>query len=69
MSWGACILDAEGLRLTAEERALFRAADPFGFILFARNCESADQIRALCAGMRDAVGRAAPIFIDQEGGR
>ncbi|WP_137700300.1 beta-N-acetylhexosaminidase [Marimonas lutisalis] len=68
-SWGATILDAEGLRLTAEEKAFFRKADPFGFILFARNVESPEQLRALCAEMREAVGREAPITIDQEGGR
>lgn len=69
MKFGATILDAEGLRLTAEEKAFFRDVNPFGFILFARNLESADQIRALCAEFRDCVGREAPITIDQEGGR
>ena len=67
--FGASILDAEGLRLTPEEKALFRAANPFGFILFSRNVDTADQLRALCDEMREAVGRAAPILIDQEGGR
>lgn len=66
---GAAILDAEGLRLTPAEKALFRNADPWGFILFARNLDSPDQIRALCADMREAVGRDAPITVDQEGGR
>ena len=69
MSFGAAILDAEGLRLTADERAFFRDADPFGFILFARNLDTPDQIRALCGDFREAVGRDAPITIDQEGGR
>lgn len=69
MSFGATILDAEGLRLSADEKAFFRDADPFGFILFARNLETPDQIRALCADFREAVGREAPITIDQEGGR
>ncbi|MDK3016343.1 beta-N-acetylhexosaminidase [Pseudodonghicola flavimaris] len=69
MSFGATILDAEGLRLTADEIALFRDTDPFGFILFARNIDTPDQIRALCDDMRAAVGREAPILIDQEGGR
>ena len=69
MKFGATILDAEGLRLTGEEKAFFRAANPFGFILFARNIDSADQGRALCADFREAVGREAPITIDQEGGR
>ena len=67
--FGATILDAEGLRLTAEEKAFFRDADPFGFILFARNIESPGQLAALCAEMREAVGREAVITIDQEGGR
>lgn len=69
MSFGATILDAEGLRLNAEEKALFREVDPFGFILFARNIESADQTRALCDDFREAVGRNCVITIDQEGGR
>ena len=69
MTYGATILDAEGLRLTADEKRFFREADPFAFILFARNLDTAEQIRALCAEMREAVGREAPITIDQEGGR
>jgi len=67
--FGATILDAEGLRLTSDETAFFRDANPFGFILFARNLDTPDQIRALCGDFRDAVGRDAPITIDQEGGR
>lgn len=67
--FGATILDADGLSLTAEEKAFFRAANPFGFILFARNVDSPDQVRRLCDEMREAVGRDAPITIDQEGGR
>lgn len=69
MTYGATILDADGLRLTADETAFFRDADPFGFILFARNIEDADQVRALCDDFREAVGRNCPITIDQEGGR
>ena len=66
---GACILDAEGLRLSLEEKRFFAKANPFGFILFARNIDTPDQVRALCGEMREAVGREAPITIDQEGGR
>ncbi|WP_306150798.1 beta-N-acetylhexosaminidase [Roseovarius sp. MMSF_3281] len=66
---GACILDAEGLRLTAEEKRFFAGANPFGFILFARNIDTPDQVHALCDELREAVGREAPITIDQEGGR
>lgn len=65
----AAILDAAGLRLTPDEAAFFRDADPFGFILFARNIDTADQVRALVGEMRAAVGRNAPVLIDQEGGR
>lgn len=69
MAIGATILDADGLRLSADEKAFFREANPFGFILFARNIESAPQVRALCADFREAVGRDCLITIDQEGGR
>ena len=69
MSFGATILDADGLRLSKDEIAFFRDADPFGFILFARNIDEPDQVYALCSDFRDAVGRDAPITIDQEGGR
>ncbi len=63
------ILGCSGLHLTAEERAFYAESNPWGFILFARNIDTADQIRALCASLRDSVGRDAPILIDQEGGR
>ncbi|TCL09702.1 beta-N-acetylhexosaminidase [Shimia isoporae] len=67
--FGATIFGCEGLRLSAGERAFFRNARPFGFILFARNIETADQVRALCAELRSCVDHHAPILIDQEGGR
>ena len=67
--FGATILDAEGHALTKAEKAFFRDANPFGFILFARNIDTPEQVRALCAEMREAVGRDALITIDQEGGR
>ena len=69
MTFGAVITDAEGFRLSDDERALFREMNPFGFILFARNIDDADQVRALCDDFREAVGRNCPITIDQEGGR
>jgi beta-N-acetylhexosaminidase len=67
--FGATILDATSHRLNAEEKALFRDVNPFGFILFARNIDTPDQVRALCDDFREAVGHNAPITIDQEGGR
>lgn len=68
-AFGAVILGCEGTRLSQRERELFRSSQPFGFILFARNIESAEQVRALCSELRDCVGHDAPILIDQEGGR
>ena len=65
----AAILAPEGLRLTPAERAFFSGAQPWGFILFARNIETPDQLRALTAELRESVGWPAPILIDQEGGR
>ncbi len=66
----AVIFDCEGPRLSEEERAFFKDVDPWGFILFARHCESADAVRAHCDELRECVGREdAPILIDQEGGR
>ncbi|WP_103173467.1 beta-N-acetylhexosaminidase [Paracoccus sp. SY] len=58
-----------GTELTRAERDFFRAADPWGFILFGRNVESPDQLRRLTDALREAVGRDAVITVDQEGGR
>jgi beta-N-acetylhexosaminidase len=65
----ACILDVEGEALTRDERAFFREVDPWALILFARSCRSREQVRALTGEIREALGRDALIFIDQEGGR
>ncbi len=70
MSLTRAIFGCSGLRLTAEEKAFFRAVKPYGFILFARNCAAPDQVRALVADLHEASGRPTlPILIDQEGGR
>jgi beta-N-acetylhexosaminidase len=65
----AAIFGCEGPRLTRGEAAFFRDADPWGFILFARNIENPDQLRRLTGELRRAVGRDCVITIDQEGGR
>lgn len=66
----AAIFGCAGLQLSAEEREFFRRHNPFGFILFARNCDTPEQIARLTADLRSAVGREdAPVLIDQEGGR
>jgi beta-N-acetylhexosaminidase len=66
----AIVLGCGGATLSAFEQDFFAAVDPLGFILFRRNCSSAEQVRALVASLRECVGRPdAPILIDQEGGR
>ena len=59
----------DGLSLAPDETAFLRDAAPWGVILFARNIDSPPQVGALCASIREALGRDAPIMIDQEGGR
>ena len=70
MSSRACILGCSGLALTDEERAFFREARPWGFILFGRNIDTPDQVLRLVEDLRACVDRpSAPVLIDQEGGR
>ena len=64
------IFGLSGPTLTDDERAFFREAAPLGYILFKRNCESPEQMRALTDDLRSLHGRDdLPILIDQEGGR
>ena len=66
----AAIYGLAGTELTADEAALFAEAEPAGYILFRRNCESRAQVRALTDSLRALHGREdLPILIDQEGGR
>ncbi len=66
----AAIFGLSGPQLEDRERAFFRAADPLGFILFARNCVDEAQVRELILALKDCLGRDdVPILIDQEGGR
>lgn len=69
MAARAVILGCSGPTIGPEERRFFTSADPWGFILFGRNVESPEQVARLTADLRAAVGRDAPILIDQEGGR
>lgn len=64
------IFGISGLELTADERAFFKDADPAGYILFARNCGTREQLRRLTDDLREIHGRDRLIVsIDQEGGR
>lgn len=64
----AAILGLSGPRLTPDEARFLADAAPWGVILFRRNVEGAEQLRALCADLRAALGWNAPVFVDQEGG-
>lgn len=64
------IFGLSGLEITPEERGLFLATQPFGFILFKRNCASREQIIALTSSLKALFPkRRVEIMIDQEGGR
>src|SRR5690606_14276942 len=66
----AAVFGCSGHRLTADERAFFRDARPWGFILFRRNVDGPDQVRALTQALRETVDDLdAPVLVDQEGGR
>ncbi len=68
-SVSACVFGCSGLTLTAEERAFFTDVQPTGFILFRRNIETPDQVRALISDLKACVAAPTLIMIDQEGGR
>lgn len=65
----AFICGCSGPVLTRDEIRFLEDAAPWGLILFSRNVEAPEQVRALIAEFRAAVGRLAPVLIDQEGGR
>jgi beta-N-acetylhexosaminidase len=65
----AFITGLSGTRLSAEERAFLRDAMPAGLILFARNCESPEQVSRLIGEANEAIGGGCLVLIDQEGGR
>ena len=69
MTQQAAIYGCQGLTLSDDEKSFFRDVSPWGFIVFARNIETPDQLRALVASFRETVGYDAPVLIDQEGGR
>ncbi len=70
MTLSAAIYGLAGVKLSEAERSFFREADPWGFIIFARNVNAPDQLKKLTDSLRDLTGRAQlPILIDQEGGR
>lgn len=66
----ASIFGLSGPVLTPDETAFFKDSDPAGYILFKRNIEDREQLRALTDSLRSLHGRDdLAILIDQEGGR
>jgi beta-N-acetylhexosaminidase len=66
----AFISGCAGLSLSDDERRLFARTRPCGLILFARNCQTQEQLRALIDSFKEAVeSDEALVLIDQEGGR
>ena len=68
MTAGAVMFDVAGLELSPEERERLRHPSAGGVILFARNFESARQLRALTAAIR-TERKELLIAVDHEGGR
>lgn len=68
----ALVLGLQGPDLTSAEAALLADAHPWGIILFARNIDHGPggdgRLRRLTGDIRAALGRDAPVLVDQEGG-
>jgi beta-N-acetylhexosaminidase len=65
----AFVCGLAGVDLRSEEAAFLREAEPWGVILFRRNIGAREDVQRLCDRVRLALGRDAPILVDQEGGR
>lgn len=63
------IFGVEGFSLSKDEKSFFKDADPAGFILFARNVDTPQQVKTLVSDLKNLLGRDVAILIDQEGGR
>jgi len=63
------IIGLQGLTLNQQERHWLKTNPPLGVILFARNTESPEQVKALLAEVRAHSGSATWAAIDEEGGR
>ena len=64
------IFGISGTRLTNNEINLFMENEASGFILFARNIKTKQQVQDLTHSLKSLYpNKKTPIFIDQEGGR
>ncbi len=65
----AFITGLAGSALSDAERAFLSKAQPWGLIVFKRNISGPAGFRRLIDDARAALGRDAPVLVDQEGGR
>ncbi|MCF6293285.1 MAG: beta-N-acetylhexosaminidase [Robiginitomaculum sp.] len=69
MNAKAIIFGCSGQQLSADEITFFQQVQPWGFILFARNLASEQQVKGLTESLKATVKHQPHIFIDEEGGR
>lgn len=69
MSHGPLMLDVEGCELTDLEREMLRHPAAGGVILFSRNFQSPQQVKALISEIHGLREPPLLIAVDQEGGR
>lgn len=69
LPYGPLMVDVAGLKLTDFERQYLQHPLVGGVILFARNYECPEQLRALCDEIHGLRKHRLPIAIDHEGGR
>ena len=69
MRLGPLMLDLDGTQISAEEAELLAHPVTGAVILFSRNIEEPEQVRALCEEIRKKAKRDLLIAVDQEGGR
>ncbi len=62
------ILGISTVKLTEEEKELFQEYQPYGIILFKRNCQDPSQLQLLTRSIKMLIPDCK-IYIDQEGGR
>lgn len=69
MTLGPLMIDVAGTALSAEDRELLRHPAVGSVILFTRNYEDPEQLRALVAGIHGLRSPALLVAVDHEGGR
>ncbi len=63
------VIGLDGTVLTQQEVQWLPELKPYGVILFSRNIDTPNQVRALTTQVREHLGEDTAILIDQEGGR